>query len=126
MKTTISTDLHNYLRRKELTQDEFAKKAGISQGTVSRILSGDYVPSIRTYKKIAIVMQKSPEKLAEGAIDRLQEEEDKEYEEFKEQVIDLFKIELKKARRRAFILSLTPLLAVGGLITSIVALWLAL
>lgn len=53
---TIRVDLHKIRKEKKLTQKELAKKAGVSQSTISAIENYSKSPSIATVNKIAIAL----------------------------------------------------------------------
>lgn len=44
--------VENYIKREKISNNEFARKVGVSKGTVSRILNGKGI-SLQTAKRIA-------------------------------------------------------------------------
>jgi len=47
-------------KRKLLTVDELATKAGIAPSTINKIEQGDSVPSLKTIRKIAPILEIDP------------------------------------------------------------------
>lgn len=54
---------------KSLSQDELAKKAGLSLRTVQRVENEDTIPSAETLKRLALVLDVAPNELTEFIID---------------------------------------------------------
>jgi transcriptional regulator with XRE-family HTH domain len=52
-------------KRKSLSQDELAKNAGLSLRTVQRVENGQTIPTAETLKRLALVLEVSPNELME-------------------------------------------------------------
>lgn len=59
------TSLHEYRKRKGLTQREISKRIGIAQSTVAQYESGARKPDIVTLKKLAAILGCTTDQLLE-------------------------------------------------------------
>jgi len=59
----VNKFIYNYLRDKQITQAEFAKAVGVSQGQVNLWLHGKTSTSMKTLQKLAKVLSVSMDDL---------------------------------------------------------------
>ena len=63
MKDSLRTHVHEHRIRRSLTQEELARKAGVTRQTVIAIEKGNYAPSVALALRLAKVLGTSVEEL---------------------------------------------------------------
>ncbi len=62
-KETVRSDLTSRRKKLGLTQEDLAKKVGVTRQTIIAIEKGDYVPSVLLALKIAKIFDESVERI---------------------------------------------------------------
>ena len=52
-KEALSLNLHRFMLRKQMNQSDLARRSGLSQPTISRLLSGASIPNVLVIAQMA-------------------------------------------------------------------------